>query len=383
MVKRPMAHDDNTALAAQLWQPSPQTVRYDRPRVEQLLPIKTALETLGLPLLRLRKLKGIVNALEMQIEDWGDSPEVNRLLLDALRAALRFQVTEQQARPMLQAIEAFQQQENQHWERMRAGKPPPIILTPIEALDELMQQGYQLLKVRREAEACERWLETWEWVKRLAEPQMESVRDFDHRYRGELMQLVFNWRSDYSVALHNAGLTEPCYQEQRLRFVREYLALFPKESSDNQVTFRRDEAEALLALGRQSEAEALLTALVERYPTHGWAYIGWSDFYWLYRESPTDYARAEQILRLALDRPDLEDRDDVLSRIEQLDKKRHQPPPPAIKPKPAESSLLAPQLPLPGLSGGLPASHKLGRNDFCWCGSGKKYKNCHLGKDRA
>jgi hypothetical protein len=24
---------------------------------------------------------------------------------------------------------------------------------------------------------------------------------------------------------------------------------------------------------------------------------------------------------------------------------------------------------------------KLGRNDPCWCGSGKKYKKCHLGKD--
>ena len=24
---------------------------------------------------------------------------------------------------------------------------------------------------------------------------------------------------------------------------------------------------------------------------------------------------------------------------------------------------------------------KLGRNDPCWCGSGKKFKKCHLGKD--
>ncbi len=24
---------------------------------------------------------------------------------------------------------------------------------------------------------------------------------------------------------------------------------------------------------------------------------------------------------------------------------------------------------------------KLGRNDPCWCGSGKKYKRCHLEKD--
>ena len=25
---------------------------------------------------------------------------------------------------------------------------------------------------------------------------------------------------------------------------------------------------------------------------------------------------------------------------------------------------------------------RLGRNDLCWCGSGKKYKQCHLPKDQ-
>ena len=28
------------------------------------------------------------------------------------------------------------------------------------------------------------------------------------------------------------------------------------------------------------------------------------------------------------------------------------------------------------------AQHKLGRNDPCWCGSGKKYKNCHWKQER-
>lgn len=26
-------------------------------------------------------------------------------------------------------------------------------------------------------------------------------------------------------------------------------------------------------------------------------------------------------------------------------------------------------------------SKSLGRNDLCWCGSGKKYKKCHLEED--
>ncbi|MFP4598560.1 MAG: SEC-C metal-binding domain-containing protein [Persicimonas sp.] len=29
------------------------------------------------------------------------------------------------------------------------------------------------------------------------------------------------------------------------------------------------------------------------------------------------------------------------------------------------------------------ASGKLGRNDACWCGSGRKYKRCHMREDRS
>ncbi len=28
-----------------------------------------------------------------------------------------------------------------------------------------------------------------------------------------------------------------------------------------------------------------------------------------------------------------------------------------------------------------PPDVELGRNDHCWCGSGKKYKHCHLASD--
>jgi hypothetical protein len=38
---------------------------------------------------------------------------------------------------------------------------------------------------------------------------------------------------------------------------------------------------------------------------------------------------------------------------------------------------------VPGPAGNVfnaPVTPKLGRNDPCWCGSGKKYKKCHLEK---
>jgi hypothetical protein len=84
---------------------------YDARRVARLAPLRAAITQVPLPLLRSRKLQGILNALEMQIEDGGDSPEVNRLLLDALRAGVRHQLDETAARPVLDAIERFQQDE--------------------------------------------------------------------------------------------------------------------------------------------------------------------------------------------------------------------------------------------------------------------------------
>ena len=56
------------------WRPSNEPTRYDEARVARLKPIKIELEKLGIPLIRLRKLNGILNALEMQIEDGGDNP---------------------------------------------------------------------------------------------------------------------------------------------------------------------------------------------------------------------------------------------------------------------------------------------------------------------
>ena len=61
----------------------------------------------------------------MQIEAGGDSPEVNHLLLDALRAAVTHQVGEGAAEPVLRAIETFRQIEAERWERVKAGTLPP------------------------------------------------------------------------------------------------------------------------------------------------------------------------------------------------------------------------------------------------------------------
>jgi len=62
----------------------------DYARLNTFKPVKQTVEALNLPPLRQRKLNGILNALTMQIEDGGDSSEVNALLVKALRAAVIF-----------------------------------------------------------------------------------------------------------------------------------------------------------------------------------------------------------------------------------------------------------------------------------------------------
>jgi hypothetical protein len=119
------------------WKPSNEPMRYDRARAAQFDPIKAAIQSLGLPPIRVRKLNGIVNAIAMQIEDGGDSPEVNHLLLDALRASVIHQVGEEAAEPVLRAIEAFRQVEAERWEQVKAGTLP---LPPLEdELDDLVE----------------------------------------------------------------------------------------------------------------------------------------------------------------------------------------------------------------------------------------------------
>ena len=162
------------------WKPSNQPTRYDKARLAQLEPVRAEIEKLKLPLIRFRKLNGICGALEVQIEDGGDDPEVNKLLLDALRAAIVHQVGERKAQAALRAIAAFEQLEAKRWAQVKAGTLPAIELDADEKLDDLMQEGYILIYDQHQtATGCDRWLEAWELVKQLATPDMRSTKAFD------------------------------------------------------------------------------------------------------------------------------------------------------------------------------------------------------------
>ncbi len=269
----------------------------------------------------------------------------------------------------------------------------------VTQLDDLVQKGYHLMEAHhasRQASDC--WLEAWAIVKQLATPAMRTCATFDRTYP-VLRQSVGNWTYDVEMELHNAGLDHAPYHERRIQFVHEFVALFPDEMNNTGrvVHCMRAEGEALWNLGRREESDAVYERLVERLPDEGWGYIGWSDDYWMMRDSPNEYQKAEGILLRGLARPHLRDRADVLERLHDLYLQWD-------KPEQAEAigeqldqllklkrpnlvdqlrSMLPVALP-PALSNTKPepSARKLGRNERCWCGSGKKYKQCHWKSDQ-
>jgi hypothetical protein len=358
---------------------------HDRAQVARLQQLKAAVERLRLPPLRARKLGAILNALEMQIEDGGDSPEVNRLLLDALRAGIHHQLDGRTARAALQAIDAYEQAESTRRRQIEADLPTPDTMSANEELDDLIQKGYDLLRARQTSSACRRWLEAWHRVKRLAGPAIDSVTAFD-RAHPTLTESIFNWCQDLEMELGNAGLEDPAYDRERLSYAREFLERFPNESTIFHLNFSRAEAEALWRLGRRTEAETVYQALVDRLPDEAWSYIGWADQYWLDNGSPKEYATAEAILKRALVRVHLNDRVDLLERLAHLYQEWDKPEKRAATTARGGQRALGaatvpsstPTLPAPAAqaNGRSTSAQKRGRNEPCPCGSGLKFKRC-------
>lgn len=259
-------------------------------------------------------------------------------------------------------------------------------------LNTYIGAGYRLIWHGQKAAGCDQWLLAWEIVKQLTTADIRSTETLDRRHR-RLSEYVSNWCQDFEMELGNAGLDAPLYHEARVRYVREFLALFPDEDSLVYLTMRRAEGEALWNLDRRAEAETVFSALVERLPDEAWGYIGWADQYWLMDDSPKEYETAETIMWRALERPNLQDRSDLLERLadlydawgkpEKRDAARaeikalQQPLEPRREP-------VQPDIPefLPEETAVAPVKRKLGRNDPCWCGSGVKYKRCHLRVDQ-
>jgi len=183
-------------------------------------------------------------------------------------------------------------------------------------LKRLITTGFKQFGYSRvqEVAAAKTWLAAWDLFKAMLTSDIRALPAF-YTAHPKLRIDLEHWLMHLDMVLHNAGLEAPHYHAERLRVSQEYQHLFPEMDADTRVNMTRAEAEALWALGRQPEAEAVYHQLVVTLPDQAWGYIGWADQYVRFRDQAHKYARAETLLKQALGRPHLDDRPSVLERL--------------------------------------------------------------------
>jgi len=244
-------------------------------------------------------------------------------------------------------------------------------------IDDKIQRGYDFLSKRQTTKACDEWLGAWESVKTLfSETKAKDIYELDEMH--PFTQCIGNYAQDLEAELHNAGLDDPSYHEKRIQYCTELLEYCGKERLTNENT-RRAIAEAYSELGDMDTCGRFFEEWLRDDPNWGWGYIGWSDCWYLFKSSPGDPEKAEQILLQGLSQPELRDRIDVVQRLidindnDQLQRpdKVHEYKTLLHKLMPTASKTSMYYKPSPIIKQAKP-----GRNEPCPCGSGKKYKKC-------
>lgn len=202
------------------------------------------------------------------------------------------------------------------WERLM-----PEVFSA-DRMYEAIEQGYDYLKIHRDEQTCDIWLDCWEKLKAQLLPRFNAFSDIDEKLSGSLY-VVSEWLLDLETELANAGLTHPEYQRQHLEYCEEFLRLFPDADEESLGYIKSGRAEAHLRRGTTAQAEELFRQLVEEHPGFTWGYIHWGDIYWWkkYPNIEVDYQKAEDIYRMGL-KYSQGDRQDLLERLKELDKER-------------------------------------------------------------
>jgi len=282
----------------------------------------------------------------------------------------------------------------------------------LEQLDQQMQAGYALLK-KDSAGACELWLPAWQdFLLMFDHGSFKTVAEFDNAFRGT--QFVSNWLCDLEMGLGNAARADAKWHERRIQFCEEYLRKFADENQLTRENMRRALAEATFGTRDRARGDALYDQWLKADLQWGWGWIGWADNYSIGAPGPDiDLPRAETLLRQGIKVSEVRDREYLLERLSHLcaeqgrdeEAKAFQAESETLRASERNRSLkpgvdvgkeldrleqltvLAKQLreKREQLAASAAAAKlpKIGRNNPCPCGSGKKYKKCCLAKDEA
>jgi hypothetical protein len=270
----------------------------------------------------------------------------------------------------------------------------------MELLDDKMQAGYDQDAGNDKHAAVVTWLDAWADVLKLCDAtEISSIEEFDGCF--SLTQSLYNWSQDLEMALENAGREDDELRQALIGFCEESLRRFPREDQQLTENRRRTMAQAYFDDGMAEKAEGLFGSWLDSDPGWGWGWIGWADCYLPGAGRPADLARAEEILRRGYGVPGVRDRVFIAERLqevcaeggradearefgEQAERLRQEwrpyaaarPLPPPGKPLPPLGNLLSPPGDPVASAGNVARRVKVGRNDPCPCGSGRKFKKC-------
>lgn len=197
---------------------------------------------------------------------------------------------------------------------------PQIVNT--EKLDDMMQEGYELIEKKKYIEGTELWLDVWEHLKKRFTSDMKSISDAEVVFPG-MMQSLFNWCQDVDVALENAGLDDPSFFEKRIEYCNTFCRLFPESDELIIMNLKRAEAESYFHLFETRKGDELFEKMIDEFSDSVWGYLGWGDMYGVMRlneKVPIDYKKANKIYRDGLKKvKDHTERKYLLERLESIE----------------------------------------------------------------
>lgn len=243
-----------------------------------------------------------------------------------------------------------------------------------EIADEMIQLGYKYISKGEIINSCDAWLSAWEEIKLiLAEEKTKDLEELQEKYKW--FEFLSNYIQDVEAELHNAGIENEEYFLKRIKYCSEINSLLSIEDELIIENNKRAIADSYFELGDKNECDRHYSRWLDEDPNWGWGYIGWSQCYGFgTRKLKPDNSKAEEIIRDALEKKNVRDRIDVLSRaieiyseLDQNEKSDELKKEMIRLENPSKQSFVV-NTPIRVV--------KIGRNEPCPCGSGKKYKKC-------
>jgi hypothetical protein len=265
----------------------------------------------------------------------------------------------------------------------------------LESIDAKIQQGWVFTQEKRETKGgCDIWLEAWGEIRALFEEGFATdIDDLDKKHKWT--QWITNYVQYLEMELGNAAVEDPAYHSKRIEYCQEMLQWCGSDELLISNT-RCALAESHFETGDEAGCDGLFEDWLRDDPDWVLGYLAWAECY-RFKKDGENYDKVEGILLAGYGRGRPRDRFEIIANLmalyedtgrqekaKELEKELHELHDLIPEFKEADKALRDEMLywkrEKPGdIVYDKPAPVrvvKIGRNEPCSCGSGKKYKKC-------